>query len=58
MLLDNYVVFTEKVKQKMLSAKKVGLGKIASAVGYFATKTISAKKASIAHASLNCRNSC
>jgi hypothetical protein len=52
------MVFTEKVKQKMFSAKKVGLGKISSAIGYFATEIISAKVASIAHASLNYRNSC
>jgi hypothetical protein len=42
----------------MISAKKVSLGTIASAVGYFATEIISAKKAIIAHASLNYRNSC
>jgi hypothetical protein len=42
----------------MLSAKKIGLGTIAAALGYFATEIISAKKASIAHASLNYRNSC
>lgn len=52
------MVFTEKVKQKMVSAIVVGLGLIASAVGAFASEIYLAKKVSTSTASLNCRNNC
>ncbi len=52
------MVFTEKVKQKVISAIVVGLGLIASAVGAFASEIYLAKKVSTATAGLNHRNSC
>lgn len=52
------MVFTEKVKQKMISTIVVGLGTIAKALGCFASEIYSEKKISTANASLNCRNNC